>query len=80
MIAARDIYGGFRPPARPSRHQVSNALQVASGTLLAMAACAGLVVGGMVGLAAIRSSQVMVITSGSMEPSIPVGAAVFVTH
>jgi signal peptidase len=60
------------------RLSLATVLKAMSGVMLALAACTGLVIGGIVGLAAVRGAQVMVVTSGSMEPAIHVGSVIFV--
>lgn len=59
-------------------HHIKTVLKVLSGIVLALSACTGLTIGGLVGVAAIQHAKVLVVTSGSMEPSVHVGSVVFV--
>jgi signal peptidase I len=62
----------------PSGLPLRRAWQVATWSLLAVAGLVGFLLGGVAIVSAVRGEQLMIITSGSMEPAIPVASVVFV--
>ena len=78
MTLTQYHHASHRFPLFAPRTWAWGAWRIATWLLLATAGLVGLAMGSMAIAAGVRGEDVLVITSGSMEPTIPVAAAIFV--